>query len=387
MKEKSNKKMMILSFLGIIFVVLGHTTGNQTYFFGNLFPFYSFHMPLFVFISGYFYKQTNETNTKKYIFAQFKKLVIPYFIWNIIYGIILLVIKSFNLVSFGDGFDWYSLFVRPWVDGHQFHLNLAAWFILALFLVKVIYVVFRKIITKFRVYNDYIWLIIFLVICIMTIKCSKGADNAMLPLLRTGFFLFFYQLGVVYRKIENKIRIKTIIKLLGIVLIQFIILKLDSSFSATIVFMNFKSKYAITAIIASLTGIMFWTIISGILEPALKDNKIVNYISNHTKEIMFHHIFWIFAINTIINILVVPLGLSGFNNSIYRITVYYYYTAGVSQVPIIYAFFCVGIPITLHYVYEKCFEKIKNKYIDWKNKNLIKSGKKDCIEIDNLQTK
>ncbi len=380
MKEKSNKKMMILSFLGIIFVVLGHTTGHQTYFFGSLFPFYSFHMPLFMFISGYFYKPENEKNIKKYIVLQFKKLVIPYFIWNIIYGVILVVIKNFNLVSFGNDFDWYSVFIRPWVDGHQFYLNLAAWFILALFLVKVIYIIFRKFITKLKMYNDYIWLIVFLVICIITIKCSEGANNTMLPLLRTGFFLFFYQVGIVYKRIEDKIKIKTIIKLCGIILIQFIILKLDPSFNATIVFMNFKSKYAITAIVVSLTGIMFWTIISGILVPALKDNKIVNYISNHTKEIMFHHIFWVFVINSIINLLTVPLGLRGFDNSIYRITVYYYYTAGVSQVPIIYAFFCISMPLVLHYVYEKCFGKIKNKYIDWKERKLIKRDKKDCIE-------
>ena len=39
MKEKSNKKMMILSFIGIIIVVLGHT-GDTLALGSELFPYY-----------------------------------------------------------------------------------------------------------------------------------------------------------------------------------------------------------------------------------------------------------------------------------------------------------------------------------------------------------
>lgn len=43
MKQKSNKKMMILSCIGIIIVVLGHT-GNTLKLASDIFPYYSFHM-------------------------------------------------------------------------------------------------------------------------------------------------------------------------------------------------------------------------------------------------------------------------------------------------------------------------------------------------------
>ena len=360
MREKSNKKMMILSFIGIILVVLGHTK-NGISLFSDIFPYYSFHMTLFIFISWYFYKEINECKLKDYILSKIKKLLIPYFVWNIIYGLILLTFKHFDLVEFGDRFNLYSLFVRPWVDGHQFHLNIAAWFILSLFIVNVLYILFRILMKKLKIWNDYIFLIIFLIVSIISIKYSKDSINYMLPLLRTGFFIFFYQFGVVYKKLEGKLKINNIIKLLIIIIIQLITIKLDSSLSYLVVFMDFGSKYLFTPIVASITGILFWTIISEMLTPSLKDNKIVNYISSHTKEIMFHHIFWIVIINTVIKLISNPLKLSGFNNELFRTTVYYCYTPGVKQFTILYAILCITIPLIIHYVYEKYFIKLLNK--------------------------
>lgn len=42
---------------GIIFVVLGHGASiNKGMLLGSVFPYYSFHMALFAFVSGYFFK-------------------------------------------------------------------------------------------------------------------------------------------------------------------------------------------------------------------------------------------------------------------------------------------------------------------------------------------
>lgn len=50
-----NNKMNILKAIGIITVVIGHTWSNVF----AWFPTYSFHMALFMFISGYFFKYTD----------------------------------------------------------------------------------------------------------------------------------------------------------------------------------------------------------------------------------------------------------------------------------------------------------------------------------------
>ena len=140
-KEKTNKQMMILSFIGIFFVVAGHT-GNQLNLFNNIFPFYSFHMALFVFISGYCYKEKYEKNMfskNGYIVKKIKTFFIPYFAWSIVYGLMILFFQNINLIEFGDSFNLKSVFIRPWIDGHQFHLNIPSWFLLSLFLVNIIY--------------------------------------------------------------------------------------------------------------------------------------------------------------------------------------------------------------------------------------------------------
>ena len=101
--KKTNKKMMILSFFGIIFVVIGHLTGSLTI--SKLFPYYSFHMVLFIFISGYFYKEEYANNLYKkdgYFINRFKKFVIPYYFWNFIYGLFVTILIYCGIKSYGN---------------------------------------------------------------------------------------------------------------------------------------------------------------------------------------------------------------------------------------------------------------------------------------------
>ncbi len=60
-EKKYNYTFGTLSAFGIIFVVLGHV-GAETLTIDNWFTYYSFHMPLFIFISGYFFDVSNIKN-------------------------------------------------------------------------------------------------------------------------------------------------------------------------------------------------------------------------------------------------------------------------------------------------------------------------------------
>ena len=197
--KKTNKKMMILSCIGIILVVLGHT-GSTINLMDNYFSYYSFHMSLFVFISGYFYKKDNEENLLKngYIIKKTKRLLIPYFIWNIIYGIIINIVRYFGIVKYGNSITFRTLFIDPWTGGSQFVLNIASWFMLALFIVNVAYVFLRKIFRK--VFNDYIFLIILLLLAIFSIINSPSDNTILFVLYRTLFFYFSIILAISIKK-------------------------------------------------------------------------------------------------------------------------------------------------------------------------------------------
>lgn len=74
-----------MSAIAIVSVVAGHCTNNAGIpLFQSQFRPYSFHLPLFAFISGYFYRKANDDNYITYIVKKGKKLLLPLFICNIL---------------------------------------------------------------------------------------------------------------------------------------------------------------------------------------------------------------------------------------------------------------------------------------------------------------
>ena len=299
--KKTNKKMMILSFFGIIFVVIGHLTGSLTI--SKLFPYYSFHMVLFIFISGYFYKEEYANNLYKkdgYFINRFKKFVIPYYFWNFIYGLFVTILIYCGIKSYGNVISFKTLLIDPWFYGNQFYFNTPAWFCLSLFIVNIVYSFIRKIIGK--KWNDFIALIIFLILACISIKLSFYNLKCILIINRTLFFMLFYQFGYMYKKIfESKLKnINSFILIIISIIIQIILLSIDNHIIYETIYMVFNCKYIIVPIIVGVNGIWFWLNISNILVKFIGNSKIVNYVSENTFDIMMHHLFWMFIFNLII---------------------------------------------------------------------------------------
>ncbi len=329
-------------------------------------------MALFIFISGYFYKPEKEDNImgkEGYLWKKVKRLVIPYFIWNLLYGIIGMVLRHFGVISFGKDISFTTLFIQPWQDGHQYIFNLASWFLLALFLVNIVYLLLRKGMTKARIWNDTIMLIVLAIFAYFSIEIGKqNTKLEMIPLIRTGFFMFFYHLGYYYKtKIEGNYKINTICYLMTLIIIQLILIKVDSQISYYPHNMVFKAKYAIVPFLTNITGILFWLKVTQIVTPLLGTNKIVNVIGNNTYDIMLHHLFWVFLMNTVIRIGAQILGLQGFDINQYKHTIYYFYTAGVPQVKIVYFIIALGGPLIANCGYKKIKKQIKRLgTVKWK---------------------
>ena len=94
--EKATPKNMqfcILCALGMILVVMGHVDeGMLTV--GGLFPYYSFHIALFVFISGYFYRAQAEERMGAWLVRKAGTLLLPYFAWNFLYGLLVCLMRA-----------------------------------------------------------------------------------------------------------------------------------------------------------------------------------------------------------------------------------------------------------------------------------------------------
>ncbi len=139
MAKQRNDSLDIAKGIGIILVVLGHTMSpvmeghNIIEWLYSVI--YTFHMPLFFFISGYVAtKLVTQTTQKTELLKQrVIRLMIPYLTWAVIYLPMKTVMAQH--VRFNDEYKWYSLFLGNNPDGQL-------WFLYVLFVLSVFMILF-----------------------------------------------------------------------------------------------------------------------------------------------------------------------------------------------------------------------------------------------------
>ena len=120
-EKKIDYRFKVLYALGIIFIVAGHSDNGGVSLFYDWFPVYSFHIGLFAFCSGYFYKDKNDEHPLQYIARKFLSLIVPLYLWNFFYALVTNVMGRFGFAMGGGGeITWYKLFVAPINNGHQY---------------------------------------------------------------------------------------------------------------------------------------------------------------------------------------------------------------------------------------------------------------------------
>ncbi len=179
--------------IGIFIVVLCHVPQYDTV---EKEIFCSFQMPLFFFLSGYLYKIPQGT-FKDELMRNWKTLIIPYFLFQILFYPYWLVVQKVN----GYEFSFYTIFVKPITDCLiGIPINGVTWFIIALLIIK-LYAFFIL-----RLRRKWLWVILSCLLVgtaryIMymgddSIKISFAIDSAM------HFFLFFF-LGYYFKASER----------------------------------------------------------------------------------------------------------------------------------------------------------------------------------------
>ena len=134
--------MDIAKGIAILAVVAGHLYPPSTLV-GRVI--YSFHMPLFFLISGYFIK---DFNIRKNLKSSFKGLLIPYIVGTLLEMIAVICLEggAKGLKSAADLFlDMIGGFCKDPVAFPMFHETWILWFLPSLFLAKIIFAVIMKI--------------------------------------------------------------------------------------------------------------------------------------------------------------------------------------------------------------------------------------------------
>ena len=91
--------MRVFYLLAIVFVVDGHTTNGHLFEMNGLFRYYSFHLMMFAFGSGYFFKLYGGACSD--LAHRAKKLLVPLYLWNAVYGVGVALLRRFGGFEMG----------------------------------------------------------------------------------------------------------------------------------------------------------------------------------------------------------------------------------------------------------------------------------------------
>lgn len=283
----------ILYALGIIFIVMGHCHGGGISIFNEFLPFYSYHLALFIFASGYFYKLGSEENIKNFIIRKTKKLIIPLYLWNIFYAFLIQALKIFDFFP-NVHVNLHSLFVDPITNGHQFVLNLSGWFVIPLFMIHVFNIIIRKIFSVFNIkINEFLYFTFCLILGFLAVYLSSHGYNKnwFLVLDRMLYFLPFYSLGILYNKYEKFDKLNNLFYFgLLITFLLLIIYKYGYMPSVTPSWAVYYTSNILKPFYIGFIGIAFWLRISKILSTSIGKSKYVNIIADNTYTIMINHL-------------------------------------------------------------------------------------------------
>lgn len=297
---KFNSEMNLLKMIGIVHVVVSHVYAQL---FSVLRQSYSFHMPLFYFISGYFYDENHEKEKGKYIWSKFRKNVGLFYFYYLIMIIFSLLIRWKYSISLGI-ISWYTIFVKPFTvgPGNPGFLMGPAWFILSLFLVQNIFIFLFPLIKKIFKKNFY-QILFFLILGIASIFISNqvwSRNEFLVMILRTNVGVMFYYLGYFYKtNIESKINIfNGKILSLSLLLMSLLVIT-DINLKFSFVSMEFGGQ-VLTPIITSTIGIYISIFIAKGLDKIIKNkNDILHIIGRNSLYIMIFQFLIFFIISLI----------------------------------------------------------------------------------------
>lgn len=134
-------------------VCCGHTNGGSISILSDWFPYGGVHLSILVFASGYFYKNSSEKHIGKYILKKVKTLLVPLYVYNLAYGIIVQILRR-NGFEMGGEIDFTNLVIAPIKNGHQFIYNMGGWFIVPLFMIETYNILTHKLIHKINISKE-----------------------------------------------------------------------------------------------------------------------------------------------------------------------------------------------------------------------------------------
>ena len=264
-------------------------------------------MPMFIFISGFFYTTNNLKDWKKYIWHKVQKLLLPFLGLNVLGVLITYIFYMIYGVKW-NGIILQKTFLRDlFVYGTVVDIVSPGWFIVILFEVILTYTVIRLFLKN--IWNDKIMLVVLGMGAVFSIYFSRTGQMVH-PLnvlwAKILFFLYFFHVGYVFKKYSEKIKESQYLNYYLTVILLSIFINLgilkyysldDMRYVSLAFFSTFQTDNYLLPIITAMSGILFYWGICGIISPVFGNSKFVNYISSNTIYILSFHLLCFNLIN------------------------------------------------------------------------------------------
>jgi fucose 4-O-acetylase-like acetyltransferase len=238
----------------MILVVVGHIIQTSFLDYNSNFLFryiYSFHMPLFIFLSGYVVYKDDFVN-KRFLTRKAIQLILPYFTWMIISSIIFCIFKNGNFID-----TLYGKIIFP---------DNGLWFLWILFFMHCGYFLFRR--------NIVTLIFLFGVLFIFSFITSKVPNYFLYKTI--PIYFIYYIFGVLLKKylqiFLNSINIR-IIGLLVLCLSLFLVFPGNRVYEILELLPSYIKE--VDKIFISIIGIVSWFLL---FKSFTKFSKIILYI-------------------------------------------------------------------------------------------------------------
>ena len=361
--REDNYTFRALYLIAILFVVDGHTTLADMFDMGGLFRYYSFHLMLFAFGAGYFFRM--HGSIVKDIAVRAKRLLVPVYIWNLVYGIGAMLLRRMGGFELGEAISPYTLLIAPLVDGEHFVWNLGAWFVFPLFLTQVSYSLIRRA-AKCWKNNEIITFILCLILGSAAVNLCYAGKHDTLPLfmMRTLILLPGYAGGQLYKRMLERLDTMKTIPYLGVIVVLRALLCIRYENLAYIISScDYFVCDAFGVYFGGALAIAFYLRIARLLAPYLKKSRLALYASRHTFDIMMHHFMGFFALNSVFLVInALGIGAADFSVKSMRTKAEYNYApGGRSEWNILYLIAGMLLPLGIAWVIDQIKMCIKKR--------------------------
>ena len=219
-------------------------------------------------------------------YAKEKDVLIRYCLYNVF-----VLLSQFGF-SIGEAISLKTLFLSPFMDGHQFLYHYPAWFVPVLFLIETINVCMRRVLKQLRLDND--WLIMGgLLLCgVLTVWLAIGGHvwgYYKIP-GRILFMLPGFQMGRIYKeKLEKHDTLPSSVYLAIVMGVQIMITIVCAGLAFSAVWVSSFANGPLVPYLTVITGIAFWLRISKVVAklPGIAEHMIL--LGRNTFSLMMHH--------------------------------------------------------------------------------------------------